>query len=73
MEKLKTTSSITKAQLANMYNPGVNTNSALKTLNRWIARDSKLLAELQAARYYDKQRVLTPKQVEIIIKYLGEP
>ena len=57
-----------KAELASLYCPGREPGAALQNLYRWIRRIPRLTEELNATGYcYLKQ------EVEIIVKYLGEP
>ncbi|NDV64977.1 DUF4248 domain-containing protein [Bacteroides sp. 224] len=63
----------TKAELATLYNPTSCITVALKTLSRWMKENELLMAELEAVRYNKYRRTFTPKEVGIIVKYLGEP
>ena len=68
-----------KAELASLYCPGREPGAALQNLYRWIRRIPRLTEELNATGYvlfpgYNKYRHCYLKQeVEIIVKYLGEP
>lgn len=62
-----------KQELATCYLPDVKPASALKTLNRWIRHCAPLQAELAEAHYRPSQHYFTPKQVSLLVKYLGEP
>ena len=53
-----------KSELAHLYNPNVCLKVALQILRRWIVYNLPLLQEL---------RLLSPRQVATIIRYLGEP
>jgi hypothetical protein len=61
------------AELAMCYNPSVLPASASRLLRRWVNRNVPLSSSLAEAGFRDRQRVLTPKQVALIIDYLGEP
>lgn len=63
----------TKVELATLYNPASCITVALKTLSRWMKANELLMAELEAVRYNKYRRTFTPKEVGIIVKYLGEP
>lgn len=65
--------SYTKVELSMLYNPELCVTLALKALSRWIRANSKLLEELDAVGYNKYRRTFTPKEVAIIIRYLGEP
>lgn len=62
-----------KADLAMMYNPGQCVTVALKTLARWIQANPNLKKELEELNYNKYRRTFTPKEVEVIVRYLGEP
>ena len=60
-------------ELALCYNPDLHPNSASRLLHRWVVRNEKLVKTLKTAGFCDRQRKLTPKQVGVIIDFLGEP
>ena len=62
-----------KSELAQMYFPDASRSTALQNLSRWIER-CKAIREGLAALGYDKHRqyFLRP-EVELIVRYLGEP
>lgn len=62
-----------KADLAMLYNPQMCAREALRTLTRWMVRNEELYRELIAIGYKKSCKILTPKEVGIIINYLGEP
>ena len=62
-----------KGELAMLYMPGICRCGALKQFNRWIERKTRLTAELTDTGYNGTERIFTPKQVELIVGYLGEP
>lgn len=62
-----------KAELAMMYNPTQCITVALQTLARWMKMNDSLMQELQVAGYNKYRRSFTPKEVEIIVRYLGTP
>ena len=62
-----------KGELAMLYMPGICRCGALKQFNRWIERNTRLTAELPDTGYNGTERIFTPKQVELIVGYLGEP
>lgn len=65
--------SYSKAELAHLYNPTMTYECAMRTLRRWINRVPGLRDELDRSGYEQRQHVLSPRQVEIIVNYLGEP
>lgn len=62
-----------KGELAHLYLPNITERSATNCLTRWINNHPVLRTELEATGLKPKQKMLTPLQVSIIIKYLGEP
>lgn len=63
-----------KGALAMMYFPDARSvKSATNRLARWLKLCVGLLPALQETGYTPKQKRLTPRQVEIIFYYLGEP
>lgn len=62
-----------KAELATLYNPDQCITVALQILNRWIRSNPHLKDELEAAGYNKFRRSFTPKEVGIVVRYLGEP
>ena len=63
-----------KGTLAMMYFPDARSvKSATNRLARWMKLCVGLLPALQETGYTPKQKRLTPRQVEIIFYYLGEP
>jgi hypothetical protein len=66
--------SIMKMELALQYFPNAyNTHSATTMLNNWLRRNPELWEALKEAGYNPRQCYLTPRQIAIIIHYLGEP
>lgn len=64
---------LSKSQLAHLYSPDLKTSAALNRLSRWIKGDSELTDALHQAGYHPHQRILTSRQVQIILDYLGDP
>lgn len=62
-----------KKELATLYNPDITAEAAVNMLRRWILRNEKLRCELEEAGYEARFHLLTPLQVNIITRYLGEP
>lgn len=62
-----------KAELAMLYNPTQCVSVALDTLARWMRMNGPLLKELEAVGYNKYRRSFTPREVELIFKYIGEP
>ncbi|MGM9675424.1 MAG: DUF4248 domain-containing protein [Bacteroidaceae bacterium] len=61
-------------ELALLYRPHLAPRSALRTLRNWIGRNPKLVAALAATGFNPASvRTLTPMQVAVIVRYLGEP
>lgn len=62
-----------KSELAQLYNPRMGVRSALRTLSVWIKRNEMLHGRLQETGLVPCCKIYTPRQVELIVEYLGEP
>jgi len=62
-----------KSELALLYQPNCNPASAIRTLNRWINGCPMLMKELSALHYQPRRHTFLPREVEAIVKHLGEP
>ncbi|MFR9001632.1 MAG: DUF4248 domain-containing protein [Parabacteroides merdae] len=60
-------------EVAGMYFPGSVSQSASVQLRRWIKLNKLLTEALAETGLVNRQRLLTPRQVELIFKHLGEP
>ena len=65
--------SYTKTELALMYSPDSTPATALQCLTRWMKQCRPLMAELTSMGYNKFRHTLLRKEVEAIVKYLGEP
>lgn len=65
--------SMSKKELAVLYAPGLATKSATNRLCLWLHTNPSLMEELRMTQYRETQHVLTSRQVEIIVRHLGEP
>ena len=63
----------TKEELAMLYNPTFCVTNAINTLAAWIRLNEPLKAELAAVGYNRYRRSFTPREVSLLVKYLGEP
>jgi hypothetical protein len=61
------------SELAGLYFPNSTKKSAANQLRRWISGSVTLQEQLQQAGYQKGQKILTPKQVELIFGFLGMP
>lgn len=59
-------------ELAQLYFPHNTPQSASNQLKRWMNK-KKLIIMLTDADYESGQKILTPRQVRIIVDHLGEP
>lgn len=64
---------LTIKELGQMYFPNSTSKSAASQLVRWLKFNQKLWVELADAGYRSGQRLLTPRQVGLVFRYLGEP
>ena len=62
-----------KSALAASYFPKLASHQACNRLRRWIIRCTELYDKLRETCYRPEQRIFTPRQVGLIIHYLGEP
>ena len=60
-------------ELAGMYFPHSSARSASVQLKRWFVYNKILMEALTNAGYVSGQKLLTPKQVQLIFEMLGEP
>lgn len=62
-----------KSELAQLYFPESDTKTALQGLARWIKRCTELGEALEAVGYEKNRRFFRKPEVELIVKFLGEP
>jgi hypothetical protein len=60
-------------ELALLYFPNSTKKSATTQLRRWIRRSDELLRTLKQVGFAERQRILTPRQVEVVVQFVGEP
>ena len=65
--------SYTKTELALMYSPDSTPATALQCLTRWMKQCHPLMAELASMGYNKFRHTLFRQEVEVIVRYLGEP
>ena len=70
--KMKT-GTLSKKELSFLYAPELTERGARKRLSAWLQYNPKLIRALERTGYKKQQRLLTPRQVEIVYRYLGEP
>ena len=59
--------------LAMLYHPGRCRKGAIRAFREELSLTRGLLPALKAVGYRENQRVLTPRQVNVIAEYIGEP
>ncbi len=62
-----------KGELARLYFPTATTAVATNRLMRWVNQCAPLLKDLEPTGYHRSQKLLTARQVSIIVRHLGEP
>lgn len=63
-----------KSELALLYFPDCQTKrGALSNLMGWIKGNRELSAELEKCGMPPRKKTFTPREVSLIIQYLGEP
>lgn len=60
-------------ELAMLYFPNSTKKSASNQLRRWIKMNEKLKNKLMISGYKPGNKILTPKQVGIVISEIGLP
>lgn len=65
--------SYSKVELAALYNPDECITVALQKLARWIRANPELMEELNRIHYNKYRRCFTPREIERIVFYLGQP
>lgn len=63
----------TKVELAQLYSPHSQEATALQNLYRWMKRNTSLMEELQGLGYNKYRHSFLKQEVQVIVKYLGEP
>lgn len=63
----------TKKELALMYFPDSTPRTAVGHLMTWICRCKPLVEDLEASGYEKSAKAFSPRQVKLIVEYLGEP
>ena len=62
-----------KVELALLYCPGRSDETAMKTLTRWINQCRQLVQALAAIGYNSRRHRFLRREVEQIVRSLGEP
>ena len=62
-----------KNELAMMYFPDVSKDAASRNFRRWIRQCPDMQKELRTIGYDKNRQYLLKAEVEVIVKYLGEP
>lgn len=60
-------------EFATLYFPNIAPASASIRLKQWILTSAKVVADLEATGYQRTQRILTPRQRDIIVTAFGSP
>ena len=62
-----------KADLALMYHPGLSAVAAMGKMRRWINRNPELKRRMHEVQVSVLNHSYTPREVAIIVEFLGEP
>ncbi len=62
-----------KADLALMYHPGMSPRAAMGKMRRWINHNAELKRRLEQVQINILNHTYTPKEVAVIVEFLGEP
>lgn len=60
-------------ELAQLYLPNISSKSASARLRAWIERHEALRTQLCVTGFKKGLRTLTPEQVKLVVKFIGEP
>jgi hypothetical protein len=60
-------------ELAMLYFPNSTKKSASAQFGRWIRQNESLKLQLAEAGFKKGRRILTPKQVDLLVNILGSP
>ncbi len=66
-------SMVSKRELAMLYFPEAKPRSAESHLMKWVNRCPQLKEALSRTGYTPRARLFTPRQLRIILHYLGDP
>lgn len=64
---------LTVAEVACALFPDTGRRNALRRFRYMLKTDPSLWNELTEARFHAHQRVFTPQQYAILVRYIGEP
>jgi hypothetical protein len=62
-----------KEELAVMYHPHMEPKAAMKKMRQWINLNPELKKRMKEAQLCAQMHWYTPKQVAILVEFLGEP
>lgn len=60
-------------ELALLYGEGLTPESSTKRLSKWVQINPSLTDELERCGWKKGKKILTPIQVQVIVRFLGEP
>lgn len=60
-------------ELGMLYGPDLTRQSAGRRLTAWVKKNTALIKDLKDNGWSKGAKILTPVQVEVIVRYLGEP
>jgi hypothetical protein len=62
-----------KQELALLYAPDLTPHAAVNRLMDWVRRNPNLCSELEKSGYRKTAKMLSARQVRLIVYFLGEP
>lgn len=62
-----------KAELAMLYCPDYTITTAIRTLSVWLRKNAELWRLLEECGYNRYRHCFLPKEVALIVEYLGVP
>ena len=63
----------TTEEEALLYGEGLTPESSTKRLSKWVQVNPSLTDELERCGWKKGKKILTPIQVQVIVRFLGEP
>ncbi len=61
------------SEIASLYFPSDYSSSCVRSLRGFIRNHPVVLAELLEAEYNERDKILTPLQVAVIVRHMGRP
>jgi hypothetical protein len=73
MDELFKIKSYGYGELALLYFPNSTKKSASVQFGRWLRQNETLISKLKELGFKPGNKILTPKQVQVLVEIIGEP